>query len=405
MAHIILSSLSAEKEQLLADYQEYLQRWQYYLAEKKLRAARNFLALGPGSLDELCDADVEHYIQNRGGPLSYYLRTFQFFLRQQGLTQVPEPDLLTPRLAGVPAPTAHQVRAYLEILQRRNYSPATIQSTMYLLTAFIQALPLEQQAQLSLVDRYVISVYIDRLRSRSLRGATINNHISAIRSFFRFLLDQELVERNPVLESHYLREREDPLPQAMTDEEVRRFLAVIQDKMDRAMFLLFLRSGLRVGEMASLNLVDVDLEQQTVRIERGEKNGLGRIVYFSADAKAALEVWLAQRAPFPEVSRLFFTKKTKRIEVCTINERFKRYLALADIEKPHSAKSLRHTFATQLLNAGVPLTTLQKLLGHDRITTTQLYARLSDRTRRRNYFAAMERMQARQQLEEGGNDD
>ena len=405
MTHITLSSLSAEKEQLLADYQEYLRRWQYYLAEKKLRAARYFLTLGPESLSELRDADVEQYIQNRGGPLSYNLRTFHLFLRQRGLIQAPEPDLLTPRLAGVPAPTAHQVRAYLKTLRRRNYSPATIDSTMYLFTAFVQALLPEQQAQLSRVDRYTISVYIDRLQARSLKGATINNHLSAICGFFRFLLDQEQVERNPVLESHYLREREDPLPQAMTDEEVRRFLAVIQDEMDRAMFLLLLRSGLRVGEAAALNLVDVDLERQTVRIERGEKNGLGRIVYFSADAKVALEVWLAQRAPFPEVSRLFFTKKTKRIQVCTINERFKRYLALAGIEKTHSAKSLRHTFATQLLNAGVPLTTLQKLLGHDLITTTQLYARLSDRTKRKNYFAAMDRVQARQHVEKGENDD
>lgn len=160
-----------------------------------------------------------------------------------------------------------------------------------------------------------------------MQGATINNHLSAIRRFFRFLRHQSLGEHNPVLESHYLREREAPLPQAMTDEEVRRFLAVIQDKMDRAMFLLLLRSGLRVGELASLNLADMDLEQQTVRVERGEKNGRGRIVYFSSDAKTALEAWLAQRAPFPEVSRLFFTKKTKRIQVCTINERFKRYLA------------------------------------------------------------------------------
>lgn len=405
MTHITLPTLSGEKEQLLADYQEYLQRWQYYLTEEKLRAARYFLTLGLESLSELGDADVEQYIQNRGGPLSYYLRTFQFFLRQQGLIQAPEPDLLTPRLAGVPAPTTHQVRAYLETLRRRNYSPATIKSIMYLLTAFIQALPPERQAQLSLVDRNSISAYIDCLQARSLKGATINNHLSAICGFFRFLLDQEQVEHNPVLESHYLREREDPLPQAMTDEEVGRFLAVIQDEMDRAMFLLLLRSGLRVGELISLNLVDVDLEQQTVRIERGEKNGLGRIVYFSADAKAALEVWLAQRAPFSEVSRLFFTKKTKRIRVCTINDRFKRYLAQTGIEKLYSAKSLRHTFATQLLNAGVPLTTLQKLLGHDCITTTQLYARLSDRTKRRNYFAAMEQVRTRQHLEEGESDD
>lgn len=400
MARISLSFLSVEKEQLLIDYQEYLQHWQYHRTEEKLRAARYFLAFGLESLDGLRDADVAHYIQSRGGPLSYYLHTFRFFLHQRGLTQAPQPDRLTPRLVGVPAPTAHQVRAYLETLRRRNYSPATIRCIMYMLTLFIQALPPGQQAQLSLVDRHTISAHIDRLQARSLQGVTINNHLSTIRSFFRFLLDQEQVERNPVLESHYLRRREVPLPQAMTDEEVRRFLAVIQDKMDRAMFLLLLRSGLRVGELVSLNVTDVDLEQQTVRIERGEKNSLGRIVYFSADTKAALEVWLAQRAPFPEVSRLFFTQKTKRIQVCTVNERFKRYLAQAGIEKPYSAKSLRHTFATQLLNAGVLLTTLQELLGHDRITTTQRYARLSDRTKRRSYFAAMEKVRVRQHLEE-----
>lgn len=404
MTRLSLPVLSVEKEQLLSDYQEYLQRWQYYLAEEKLRAARYFLVLSSESLDELRDADVEHYIQSRGGPLSYYLRTFQFFLRERGLTQALRPDLLTPRLDGVPAPTAHQVRAYLETLQRRNYSPATIRGIMYLLTAFIQALSPEQQAQLHLVDRHTISAYIDRLQARSLQGATINNHLSAIRRFFRFLRHQSLVEHNPVLESHYLRQREDPLPQAMTDEETDRFLSVIQEPMDRALFFLLLRSGLRVGEVAALRLTDVDLAQQTVRIERGEKNGRGRIVYFTADAKAALEVWLAQCVLFPEVSRLFFTKKTKRIHGCTINARFHRYRVQAGIEKSYSAKSLRHTFATQLLNAGVPLTTVQELLGHDRITTTQCYARLHDRTKRRDYFAAMEPIRARQQLEEDDDD-
>lgn len=404
MTQVSVSSLSIEKEQLLTDYQEYLQRWQYSLAKEKLRAARYFLTLGPESLDELGDADVEYYIQNRGGPLSYHLCTFRLFLRQRGLIQAPPPDLLTSRLAGVPAPTARQIRAYLEMRRRRNDAPATIQTVMYRLADFILALPPQKQAQLSMVDRYTISGYIDRLQARSLRGTTINSRLSAIRGFFSFLLEQGLVERNPVLESHSLRQREVLLPQAMRDEEVRRFLAVIQDPMDRAMFLLLLRSGLRPGELATLKLADMDLGQQAVRIERGEKNGLGRMVYFSADAKAALEEWLVQRAPFPEVTRLFFTKRTKRIQVCTINERFQRYLAQAGTEKPYSAKSLRHTFATQLLNAGVPLTTVQELLGHDRITTTQRYARLSDRTKQRDYFTAMKQIRERQHLE-GENDD
>ena len=117
----------------------------------KTALPQNIENIRPESLSELCDTDVEQYIQNRGRPLFYYLRTFQFSLRQQGLTQAPGPDLLTPRLAGVPAATAHQVRAYLATLRRRNYSPATIKSIMYLLTAFVQALPPERQAQLSLV--------------------------------------------------------------------------------------------------------------------------------------------------------------------------------------------------------------------------------------------------------------
>ena len=405
MADISLPTLSVEKEQLLTDFQEYLQHWQYYLAKEKLQAARYFLTLIPTSLAELRDEDVGHYIQSQGGPRSYYLRTFQFFLHHRGLTQVPQPDLLTPRLVNVAEPTAGKIRAYLDTLRRRNYSPATRKSIMYLLTAFIQTLSPEQQAQLSLVDRYTINAYIDCLQARDLKTATVNNHLSAIHGFFCFLFDQEQVTRNPILESHHLRDQEDSLPRAMADEEVPRFLAVIQEPMDRAMFLLLLRSGLRVGELTTLTLTDVDLQQQTVRIERGEKNGRGRIVYFSTDAQAALQAWLAKRAPFPEVDSLFFTKKTKRIRVCTINERFQRYLAQADVDKPYSAKSLRHTFATQLLNAGVPLTTVQELLGHDRITTTQRYARLHDRTKRRDYFAAMEQIRLRQRLEEGEQDD
>ena len=193
-------------------------------------------------------------------------------------------------------------------------------------------------------------------------------------------------------DDHYLPLPE-PLPRAMATQEVARWLTVINNGMDRALFLVLLRTGIRVGELSRLTVADVDLAQSALSIHQGNKNGRGRVVYLAADARQALAAWLKERQPF-SVKPLFFTRRSQGLNRVTVAARFRRYLKAADIQGPYTVHSLRHTFATDLLNAGVPITTLQELMGHVNISVTQRYARVSDATKRQQYFAAMQQLRA-----------
>src|SRR5262249_40063047 len=162
----------------------------------------------------------------------------------------------------------------------------------------------------------------------------------------------------------------------------QRFLQAITSPRDRALFLLLLRSGLRVGELVTATLEDLRLEQNELTIPLGRKNRRGRIIYFSDDARTALGAYLPQR-PTVATRALFLSNRRQPIAKRTINHRFHRYARAAGLPPHYSTHCLRHTFATELLNVGTDLVTIQYLLGHDQIRVTQRYARLSDQTKRR----------------------
>ena len=142
------------------------------------------------------------------------------------------------------------------------------------------------------------------------------------------------------------------------------------------MILTLLRTGMRIGELLSLRVNDVDLTERTVKIYQGEKNSIGRVVYLSEDAGSALSLWLQQR--HPGKSYLFYGQRGP-LGYTASRDRFIHYLEKSGLaEKGYTLHCLRHTFATDLLNAGMRLECLQQLLGHSKIEVTRIYARLSD---------------------------
>ena len=262
----------------------------------------------------------------------------------------------------------------------------------YRLGCFLRTLPPQRQADLQQVTHHDLAAFIEQQQDRGLAATTINRYLSTLSSFFGWLeRTGHYAGDNPVRSEYYLFVP-DPLPRDIPAAEVSRLLAVIQDVMDRAIFLVLLRTGIRVGELLRLTMSDVDLVQATLSIRVGGKNGQGRVVYLAADAQAALALWLEERQSF-QVKPLFFTKQSQCLCRLTVETHFRRYLQLAGIEQAYTVHCLRHTFATALLNAGVPITTLQKLLGHAKITMTQRYTRVFDATKREQYFAAMARIQ------------
>ena len=178
------------------------------------------------------------------------------------------------------------------------------------------------------------------------------------------------------------------LPRAMDRGEVKRLLLVIENPRDRAMILILLRTGLRIRELLRLKVNDLNLEAQMIFISEGAKNGIDRVVHISDDARDALVMWLEERDSSKEA--LFYAASREGFTYGGVRAMFRKYLDKADLShKEYSLHSLRHTCASDLLNAGMEPESLQLLLGHKCIESTYRYARLTDKTREEEYFRAM----------------
>lgn len=181
-----------------------------------------------------------------------------------------------------------------------------------------------------------------------------------------------------------------PLPKAIREEQLEALFSVVNNPRDRAMFMLMLRSGLRVEEIANLSFGAFNLKQRTI-IVYDPKWGKDRVAYVSDDALEALLHYLNVR-PASKAKKIFLVEKGtycgKPISVRGIQKRMEYYAKKAGLRV--SCHSLRHTWADQLLNADAELETVQDLLGHSWITTTQRYCRLSNQKIKRDYFKAME---------------
>jgi site-specific recombinase XerD len=235
-----------------------------------------------------------------------------------------------------------------------------------------------------------ISQYIDHLMLRRLKPKTINCHINSIRQFYHYLRDEENVSAvNPIRKNHMQRMSR-PLPRHLRDEQVELLMETLKGPRDRAMFMLMLRCGLRVEEVANLTLGALDFKQRKIIIIDG-KGAKDRIVYVSHDALVALVSYLRVRLKL-KTKKVFLVEKGpltgQPISIRGIQKRMEYYARRVDLKV--SCHHLRHTMATQMLNADADLSTIQDLLGHSNIKTTQRYCRVSNVKVQRDYFNAME---------------
>ena len=280
---------------------------------------------------------------------------------------------------------------YRRFIKRRNYSKHTVKSYMNKLKQFIVWIdvPVEEVSHKKLLS------YIDSLLDRRLAPKTINCHLDSIRGFYNYLIDEEQVQMiNPVKHGYVLRLSR-PLPRYIRDEDVIRLFSVIKNRRDRAMFMLMLRCGLRVEEVANLTLSAIDFTRNQLFIYEG-KGGKGRVVYLSRDAGNALAEYLQARESSRKKKIFLVEEKTHRgkpISVRGIQKRMESYSRKAGLKV--SCHQLRHTMATQLLNADADLVTIQDLLGHSRIKTTQRYSKVSNLKVQRDYHKAIEQVMAR----------
>ena len=230
---------------------------------------------------------------------------------------------------------------------------------------------------------------------QGLQPKTINCYLDSIRGFYEYLRDEEgIAIPNPVKRGYALRLPR-PLPRYLRDEEVERLFEVIKKPRDRAIFMLMLRCGLRIEEVANLTIGALDLKRRKIIVVKG-KGGKGRVVYISNDALDALVRYLRVRISM-RTKNLFLVEKGtysgKAISVRGIRKRMEYYAGKARLKV--CCHQLRHTMATQLLNADADLVTIQDLLGHTRIKTTQRYCTVSNLKVQRDYFKAMEEVMRR----------
>jgi len=283
---------------------------------------------------------------------------------------------------------------YRRFLKRKNYSKYTVRNYMSTLRHFILWLPVPVEQATS----GTILVFIDYLLDKRLTPKTINCYLDSIRGFYEHLIYEENVNiTNPVKRGYVLRLSK-PLPRYIRDEDLPVLFGAMKSKRDRAMFMLMLRCGLRVEEVANLTLAALDFNRLQVFIYEG-KGAKDRVVYLSRDAHNALVGYLEVR-PCSKARKVFLVEKGrfkgKAISVRGIQKRMEFYAQETGLNV--SCHQLRHTMATQLLNADADLVTIQDLLGHTRIKTTQRYCRVSNLKVQRDYHKAIQKVAQRHAL-------
>jgi site-specific recombinase XerD len=288
---------------------------------------------------------------------------------------------------------------YRRALKRKNYSAHTLKSYMSILEHFMRRLTVP----LLEVTRKEIGLYVDDLIRERRRPKTITCHLQTIRLFFDYLINEEGRSMvNPI--TRISLRLPQPLPRHLKDDQVRRLFALIKDLRDRAMFMLMLRCGLRVQEVAQLTVDALEYQRRQIFVFKG-KGGRDRVVYMSEDARSALLAYLEKRSS--KAKGLFLVQKGPMrgtpLSVRGIQKRIEYYARKSDLNV--SCHRLRHTMATQLLNADADLATIQDLLGHGQITTTQRYCRVANLKVQRDYYKAMQIVLQNTQAQEEDEDE
>ena len=273
-------------------------------------------------------------------------------------------------------------------MKRRNYSQHTVKNYLNTIKHFVQWLdvPIEKVSHKKILD------YIDYLLDRRLKPKTINCHLGSIRGFYDYLYHEEgLRIINPVKQKYSLLLPR-PLPRHLRQEEIDTFFDLIKSPRDYAMFRIMLRCGLRVEEVSNLTLGALDLKRRRIYVFNG-KGGKDRMVFISDDAYFSLLDYLTVR-PATRVKQVFLvdkgTYKGRGISVRGIQKRMEYYSHKSKVKV--SCHRLRHTMATQMLNADSNIASVQELLGHNWVSTTQRYTKLSNLKVMRDYFMAMEKI-------------
>ncbi len=281
---------------------------------------------------------------------------------------------------------------FFRYLLRRNRSIRTVENYFQGVKRFVIFAASLDIKKLEFVHRDHLGAFIEYLQDNKLACSTINSYLKSLYVFLGFLEKKGVISPD-IMRNKFKLKMPDLLPRAIDPSDIKQFLSVIDTARERALILVLLRTGMRIGELLGTKIIDVNLPEKRILIPQAQKNYEGRAVYMSDDACFALKVWFQKRLPDREY--IFYGRGNReRLSYAMARHLFMQCLKKADLScKGYTLHCLRHTFASELLNAGMRLECLQILLGHQTIEETRRYARLTDNTRKKEYFKAMDRIE------------
>lgn len=287
------------------------------------------------------------------------------------------------------------VEKFLEVSKiEKNLSNRTLKAYKCDLKAFLDFFESKSIISLNVDD---LREYLFRLEKKNLNDSTIRRKIATIKVFFSFLEEEGLIESSPAKRLKKKFKVSKRLPRVMSTEEVKNLLraAHISTKevengsefimkrykrlRDRAMLEILFATGIRIDELVKLNVYDLDLNRKTLLIYgKGRRE---RVLYISSDeVLCSIREYLKYRSKFsPDTTALFLNKFGQRLSVHSIRNIFKEYCQLAGIKRKFTPHCLRHTMATLLIENGADVRSVQEILGHSRIDTTEIYLEVSKR--------------------------
>ncbi len=300
-------------------------------------------------------------------------------------------DCILRRLWEEEIPGKEYVEEYLRNQRRRNLRPSTMRNSFRTIRSFLRLLKDWGKGHLEQIGREDLAKFVEYEQDRGSKASTVRMRLACVKAFIRFLIEGEVLDPE-VLSKRMSIKVPDTLPRAIEIDDEEKLLSVIDDVRNRAMILLLLRTGMRIGELLNTLVNDVNLKEQKIDIWEAQKNRVGRVVYFSDDALGALKAWLKIRDPKKEL--IFYALSRDTMSYSAARSMFCKYLEKAGLSyRGYTLHCLRHSNASSLLNAGMPLECLKELLGHTSVEVTRRYARLTNKTREKEYFKAMSRIE------------
>ncbi len=306
-------------------------------------------------------------------------------------------DRIVLRLEESKLPGNDLVISHLYDKYSRNLASSTIKQSGEFLLGFLSFFKTLGKYYFRGITRKDIAAYVEHEQDRGLKVASVRGKLATVYAFLQSFVDNKIIPPDILHRKIHIKLPK-ALPKAIPSDDLKQLLAVIDDVRDRALILILLHTGMRIGELLNVKVADIILAERKILLHLSKKNFEGRVVYYSDEAGSALRQWLSNKKPNKEY--LFYG--TTRDSLCYVQAGMimRNYLGKATLgQKSYSLHSLRHIFATNMLNAGLRPEVLQQLLGHKCIEMTLRYARMSNLTRETEYFKAMAK------IEKGGHDE